>query len=553
MASRSETSSSSLRQREQADSQESAGGSGDVLSQNITGAKIVGDFIATTLGPRGMDKLLYDTDDADDGLGNYFEVTNNGAYLLKRLPFQSPGGRVIARVAAAQEERCGDGTTTTAIYASEILRAVEPLIEQGLHPTTIASGIKEAVTIATETIHAESRPVTLSDDELLTAVAQTTLQGKTAEPILDTLSQWSVEAVRTLAQEHESEVRVNTDLVQIESLRSGTITDTELVDGMVLKKSFAGNYEPTNLDNPNIAVVTQGFARAEAIRHRLSSDSHSSTQTVTYDLSDPDSVDAFADFEVEHVTELLEPLIAADVDVVLVGDRVEDELLPYFDAAEIAVVRNARTDRMQKVARATGATINTHLRDFDSTDTGKTARLERRRYPGIEQNALLFWGGAGEQVVSVLAHGSTWMSGWELERNIMNAIRSVSAAVESGHVVPGGGAIEITVARQLREDAPAVGGRESLVIEAVADALEGIPKTLARNAGMDLVNTLTTLRAAHWNSRKETGVLGQERVVGNVVEQGILEPATSKRYALEAAASVATTILRIDDVLPASS
>lgn len=551
MASRSHVNERSVTTDSEVDSYGSGASSEDVLTHNIIGAKIVGDFISTTLGPRGMDKLLLDKDDAEEGLTTYFEVTNNGAYLLKRLPFESPGARVIARVAAAQEERCGDGTTTTAIYASEILRAVEPLIEQGLHPTTVISGIEKAVNLCTETIHNKSIPIDLSHDDLLRSVARTTLQGKTAEPIIDSLSQWSVDAVQTIAQEQAEGVHVNTDLVQIESLRSGTISDTELVDGMVLKKSFAGNHDPSEIKNPTIAVVNQGFARAEAIRHRISDDGHSSTQSVSYDISDPESTKSLSEFEVEYVAELIDPLVEAGVDVVFVGDRVEEDILPYFDAAEIAVVRNAREGRMKKIVRATGASINTSLRNFEKDDTGTAKRLERRRYPGIEQNAIVLWGGAGDQVVSVLAHGSTWMSGWELERNVMNAIRSVGAAVESKQVVPGGGAIEITLARKLRAEAPKIGGRESLVVEAVADGIEGIPKTLARNAGMDVVDSITTMRAANHDGREAVGVLGRDQVIGDVVERRILEPAASKQYSLQSASSVATTILRIDDVIAA--
>ncbi|WP_435158287.1 TCP-1/cpn60 chaperonin family protein [Haladaptatus sp. DFWS20] len=549
MASGSHESSTSTGNRGVGNSGQPPEGSGRVLTQNIAGAKSVGDFISTTLGPCGMDKLLLDTDDAEEGLSEYFEVTNNGAYLLKRVPFQSPGARVVARVAAAQEERCGDGTTTTAIYASEILRAVEPLLEQGIHPSTIVSGVDFAIEVATEALRDESQAVSINDSEQLQSIAKTAIQGKTADAIVETLSEWAVDAVQTLATDEEDGVQVNTDLVQVESLRAGTLSDTELIDGMVLKKSFAGTYEPTELQNPTIAIVTEGIARAETIRHRLSSDSNSSTQEVEYGLSDPKSVEAFAEYEIEHVTELLDPLVAADVDVVLVGDRVEDELLPHFDDAEIAVVRNARAGRMKKVARATGATINKHLREFTPDDVGETAQLEWRRYPAIEQNAILFWGGAGEQVVSVLAHGSTWMSGWELERNVMNAIQSVSLTVEHDGIVPGGGAIETTIARRLRTTASTVGDRRSLVIEAVADAIEGIPKALTRNAGMDTIQTITSLRAAHSNGTKTTGVLSDERTVGEVVESGILEPAESKRYGLEAAGSVATTILRIDDLI----
>lgn len=517
---------------------------GSVLEQNIADGKRVGEFIESTLGPHGMDKLYLDEDDEFD---RYFEVTNDGAYLLKRVPFATPAAKLIAKSAAAQEESVGDGTTTTAIYASGILRVVEPLIEKDVHPTTIIRGVNEAVEITSESLHDISMRVSPDDRDRLVNVARTALSGRVAGQFNDELSGWIVDAALSVGQHTDGTFHVDADLVQTETIRAGTLEDTEIVRGMVLKKSFAGWYEPGKIQSPVIALVTQAFARQRAIEERIGRDDAQSGHEVSYRSGDPETICSLPDVEVDIVAERIEPLVEANVDVVFVEDRVEDELLPYFEQAEIAVVRNTRADRLEKLAKATGATINTHLDEFTREDTGTAESLEYCTING--QDVLFLRNCEHRDAVSVFVRGSTWMSGWELERNITNAVRAVGAALEHERVVPGGGAAEIVMANNLRNAAPGQGGREALVLEATANAVEDIPKCLARNAGMDAMDTLLALRNAHAKGCTTTGILGAKRTTGDVTEAGILEATEIKQRAFTTAASIVTTILRVDDVI----
>lgn len=513
-----------------------------VLEQNIDGGQRVSDFIVSTLGPYGNDKLLYNLKKDQK---EYVEVSNEGAYLLKRVTFDHPAAKMIVHTAASQEDRIGDGTTTTAVYAGEMLRRSKPLLEKGIHPVSIIRGLDLALDHALEKLNESSVVVTPEDKSILVDIAQTSLSGQLSDQIEGRLSEWVVDAVLTIAEETDRGITVDPGRVQTESLRSGTLKDTRFIQGMVLKKSFAGQYQPNSLEQASIALVTQPFTRQSVLKERFTSDRHGSDQSVSYDAGD--DVYSFHDREIELVASRVDPLVEADVDVVFVEGRVEDTLLPYFDREKIAVVRNARIDRMELIADATGASIATHLDEFEEEDCGVAGSVEYQTLG--DQDILIFEDGAQNDAVSLLIRGSTWMSGWEVDRNVMNAVRAVGTALECGTVVPGGGAIEMTLANHLRYAATECGGRESLALETVADTLEMIPWSLARNAGMDSQTTLAALRAAQSNGDTEIGVLGGDLETGDVFEQGIVEPVQLKENALSMAVSTVKTILRIDDVV----
>lgn len=510
------------------------------LVRNIASGKQVGELVATTLGPRGRDKIIYPEDEHEAGQTDYFEVTNSGAYLLKQVTFQTPAASVIARVAKAQDDRCGDGTTTTAVYAGNALDQAGKLIERGFHARSIIKGIQRAVELALEAIEDNAVSVDATDRDVLENVVQTALNGKMAESLADELC----ELVLQFADNPSA-----LDDVQTESLRAGTVGDTEFLDGMVFKKSFAGNYEPTSLTDARVAVVTQPVASAQQIRQRFERDEVEDKQEIAYDVSDPAEIQALTDYEQEVMREKVKPLVEADVDVLLVGNRVDEAMVAFFDAHDIAVVRNVDTDRLERTAAAVGATVHTYIDEFSPADVGAVDSVEVRRYPEIEQNVIFLRGPAESELASVLVHGSTWSSGWEAERNIKNAISAARTVFQEGSVIPGGGAIEVAIAAHLRDEGPKVGGRESIVVESIADAIESVPKLLARSSGMDPMDTLIELRNAHHRGDSQAGVLLFEQSVGNVVDAGVLEPVDTKRYALKAAASVASTILRIDDVI----
>lgn len=514
-----------------------------MLQQNITAGKLVGDIVGSTLGPCGRDVLLYDREEYEQDDTNHVEVTNSGAFVLKRLSFEAPAAGVVARIAKAQDERCGDGTTTTALYAGEMLAEAEELVEQGFHPTTIIEGVNEAVGIATEAIEDASEPVD-ADGEVLESIVRTSLSGRLADVIADDLCAWIRDAVAA----SDGEATFSRRSVQTESLRAGTIGQSELIRGFVLKKSFAGRYDPLEIEAPRIALATQGLARKERIKNRLET-GEEGTKDLVFQPSGAERVEEFTGYERRLLREQLEGVVDADVDVLVVSNRVEDDLLPFFSDNGIAVVREADRSRLEAIAEATGASVNKYIEGFSPEDVGHAERIEQRSYDEIDQNAIFLRGCPNGHVASVLVHGSTWASAWEAERNVDNAVAAADAALEHGRFVPGGGAIEVAVARHLRDAATSRGGRESLVIEAVADALEVVPRTLARNGGMDAIDTMVSLRAAHHRGETDAGVLPLERRTGSVLDRGVCEVAYNKRNAVQAAASVVSTILRIDDTV----
>lgn len=516
---------------------------GTVVNRNIAAATRVSDLVETTLGPRGRDKVVYPRDEHEDhGRTEYFQVTNNGAYLLKKVTFDSPAASMVARVAATQHDQYGDGTTTAAVYAGRVLGATERLLDRGFHPSTVIGGIDAAVELADEAIDSAAVEVGSDDRDLLEAVVGTASAGTTAEAFGDDLVPWLLDAC--------TDGRLPEDAIQTESVRAGTLGDTEFVNGTVLKKSFAGNYAPRSLSDARIAVTDQAVTRSQRVNDRIESDANSAVdRSLTIAADDPDEAREYADCERRLVRETLAPLVEAGVDVLLVGNRVDEDTVSYLDARDVAVVRNNDDARLKRIAEATGATVHTHLAEFESGDAGEVGRLERREYPEIDQEVIFLRDPPEGGLASVLVHGSTWMTGWEAQRNVRAAVAAARATLDDERVLPGGGAAEVAIARHLRDAAPAVGGRESMVVEAVADAVEAVPRVLARNAGMDPTDALLGLRAAHAAGDGAAGVLGRRRELGNTLAAGVADPVSLKRRGLRTAAGVATTILRIDDVI----
>ncbi|RMB25184.1 TCP-1/cpn60 chaperonin family protein [Haloplanus aerogenes] len=512
-----------------------------VVEANATAAATVADLVETTLGPHGRDKIVYrKPEKEEEGLDDYFQVTNSGAYILKKVPFESPAASMVARVAAAQDDRHGDGTTTATVYAGRMLEAAADLIDRGFHPRTVINGIDAAVPLAGDAIDEAAVPV---DEDRIADLVHTTLGGTVTEPLADTLVAWLRDAA--------ADGHLDPDAVRTESLRAGSLADSEFVDGLVLKKSFAGNYVPESLTDATIAMTTQAVTASQQVNDRIESEAGAdagTSQSLTIAAETADDLQRFTDRERELVEESVRPLVDAGVDVLLAANRVDEATVARLDRAGIAVVRNADEARLKALARATGGTLLPHLGAFDPDDAGSVGSITRREYPEVEQEVVFFRDLPGD-LASVLLHGSTWMAGWEAKRNVNAAVASVASALETGQVVPGGGAAEMAIAQHLRDAAPGVGGRESMVIEAVADAVEAVPRLLARNAGMDPTDAILDLRTAHSRGERDAGVLGLERELGSALDAGVVEPAAFKRGSIHTAAGAATTILRIDDVI----
>lgn len=515
-----------------------------VVEENVAAAATVADLVETTLGPRGRDKIFYrKPEKEEEGMDDYFQVTNSGAYLLKNVPFEAPAASMVASVAAAQDDRHGDGTTTATVYAGRILEAAADLIERGFHPRTVINGIDDAVPLIEDAIDAAAVPVDGGDGERIADLVHTTLAGTVTEPLADRLLAWLHDAA--------ADGSLDPDAVRAESLRAGSLSESEFVDGLVLKKSFAGNYRPASLTDARIALTTQAVTAAQQVNGRIESDAGAdagTSQSVAASASSAADLQRFAEYERGVVAEAVRPLVDAGVDVLLVANRVDEDTVAHLDRQGIAVVRNADKARLRALAAATGGTLLPNVGAFEAGDAGTVGSLTRREYSEVEQDAIFLRDLPGD-LASVLVHGSTWMAGWEAKRNVNAAADAVASALETGQVVPGGGATEVEIARRLRDAAPGVGGRESMVMEAVADAIEAIPRLLARNAGMDPTDAILHLRRAHSGGETDAAVLGVERELGSALDAGVVEPAAFKRGSVHTAAGAATTILRIDDVI----
>jgi len=515
-----------------------------VVEANVTAAATVANLVETTLGPHGRDKIVYrKPEKEEEGLDDYFQVTNSGAYILKNVPFESPAASMVARVAAAQDDRHGDGTTTATVYAGRILEAAADLIERGFHPRTVIQGIDEAVPLVGDAIDDVAVPVDAGERDRIADLVHTTLGGTVAEPLADELVAWLHDAA--------ADGHLDADAVRTESLRAGSLADSEFVDGLVIKKSFAGNYAPESLTDATVAMTTQAVTASQQVNDRIESDAGAdagTSQSLTVSAETAADLHRFTDRERELVEEAVRPLVDAGVDVLLAANRVDEATVARLDRAGIAVVRNADEARLKALAKATGGALLPHLGAFQPDDAGAVGSVTRREYPEVEQEAIFFRDLPGE-LASVLLHGSTWMAGWEAKRNVSAAVASVASALETGRIVPGGGAAEMAIAQYLRDAAPGVGGRESMVIEAVADAVEAVPRLLARNAGMDPTDAILDLRTAHSRGEHDAAVLGLERELGSALDAGVVEPAAFKRGSVHTAAGAATTILRIDDVI----
>jgi len=514
-----------------------------VVEQNVAAAALVADMVETTLGPHGRDKIVYRKPEKDEeGLDDYFQVTNSGAYILKKVPFEAPAASMVARVAAAQDDRHGDGTTTATVYAGRILEAAAGLIEQGVHPRTVVDGIDEAVPLIEDAIDATAVPVD-DDRDWIADIVRTTLGGTVTEPLADRLAAWIRDAA--------ADGSLDPETVRTESLRAGSLSDSEFVDGLVLKKSFAGNYQPSSLTDATIAMTTQAVTAAQQVGGRVESDSGAdagTSQSLSVSAADAADLQRFTEYERGVIEERVRPLVDAGVDVLLAANRVDEDTVAHLDRHGIAVVRNADEARLRALAAATDGTLLPHLGAFESDDAGAVGAVARREYPEIKQEAI-FLRDLPDDLVSVLVHGSTWMAGWEAKRNVNAAVAAVASALETGRIVPGGGATEMEIARHLRDVALGIGGRESMVVDAIADAVEAVPRLLARNAGMDPTDAILDLRTAHNHGEADAAVLGVERELGSALDAGVVEPAAFKRGSVYTAAGAATTVLRIDDVI----
>ncbi len=503
----------------------------DAQENNIAACKTVAKAVRTTLGPKGMDKMMVDS------VGDLV-VTNDGVTILEEMDLDHPAAKMMVEVAQTQEEEVGDGTTTAVVLAGELLKQSEELLDQEIHPTVITKGYRLARERSTEVLDDIAEDVDLNNTETLQKVAMTAMTGKSAETSREYLAEIAVEAIEGVAEEKDSSFVIDRDMVKLEKNQGGTIEDTELVKGVILDKEKVHGGMPESIEEAKIALIDSPIEVRE-------------TETdAEINISDPSQMKSFVEQEEEQLKEMVNSIEDSGANVVLCKKGIDDIAQHYLAKKGIFAVRRVSSGDMDKLAKATDANIVTDVNEIEAADLGTAGTVTQKNIGG---DAMTFVQDCPEaKSVSILIRGGTEHVVDEIERAMEDAIGGVSAALRNGKVVGGGGATEVELAKELRDYADSVGGREQLAINAFADALEVLPRTLSENAGFDPIDTLVDLRNRHDEGEVWAGIDVTTGKSKQLYEEGVVEPKQTKTQAVTSASEAAEMILRIDDVISAS-
>ena len=503
----------------------------DAQRVNILAARIVAETVRTTLGPKGMDKMLVDS------LGDIV-ITNDGATILDEMDIQHPAAKMMVEVAKTQDKEAGDGTTTAVVIAGELLRRAEELLNQNVHPSIIVKGYNLAAEKAQEILENIAKDASQMDEEVLMKAATTAMTGKAAEEEREYLAKLAVEAVKLVGEKVGDEYQVDIDNIKLEKKEGGSARDTQLIRGVVIDKERVHPAMPRKIEDAKIALINEALEVKE-------------TETdAEIRITSPDQLQAFLEQEERMIREMVDKIVATGANVVFCQKGIDDLAQHYLAKAGILAVRRVKKSDMEKLAKATGAKIVTNVRDLTSEDLGYAELVEERKVAG--ENMVFVEGCKNPKAVTILIRGGTEHVVDEVERALEDAIKVVKDIVEDGKIVAGGGASEIELAIKLDEYAKKVGGKEQLAIESFADALKVIPKTLAENAGLDPVDVLVKVTAAHKEKGPTVGVDVFAGEPADMMERGVIEPLRVKKQAIKSASEAAVMILRIDDVIAAS-
>ncbi|MEM2925013.1 MAG: thermosome subunit alpha [Methanocellales archaeon] len=498
----------------------------EAQSMNILAARAVAAAVRTTLGPKGMDKMLVDS------LGDVV-ITNDGVTILKEMDIEHPAAKMMVEVSKTQDQEVGDGTTTAVVIAGELLGNAEKLIDQRIHPTVVVSGYKLAAKKAEEILRSIAIDVDINNEKLLKQVALTAITGKGAETAKDEISDICVRAVKAIVENGKADI----ENIQIQKIEGGSSSDSKLVEGIVIDKEVVHPHMPRRVENAKILLLDFGLEyKKTEVDAEIS-------------ITSPDQLKAFLDEEERILKNMVDKIVATGANVVLCQKGIDDIAQHYLAKANILAARRIKESDMEKLARATGATIVKSLEGLSPKDLGSAGLVEERKYG--EEEMIFVEQCKNPKAVTIILRGGSEHVVDELERGVNDGLRVVEAAIEDGKLVAGGGAAEVEVALRLREYAATVGGREQLAIEAFADAIEVIPKTLAENAGLDPIDTIVDLRAEHEKGNKYAGLNVYTGKVIDMLKEGVVEPLRVKTQAIHSASEAATMILRIDDVIAA--
>ena len=495
---------------------------------NILAAKMVAETVRTTLGPKGMDKMLV------DALGDVI-VTNDGVTILEEMTIEHPAAKMIVEVAKTQEDEVGDGTTTAVVLAGELLSNAERLLDKEIHPTVLVKGYRMAAVKAQEILNDIAESVSVKDDDLLKNIAITAMTGKGAEAAKEHLADLTVQAVKQIIDEDGT---IDTTHIKVEKKVGSGVDDSELVEGVVLDKEKVHSAMPRVVKNAKILLL-------DAAIEIKSTETDAKIQ-----INDPNQMQAFLEQEEKMLKEMVNKVLASGANV-LICQKGKDDLAQHFFAKEgILAIRRAKKSDMDALARATSANVVSNADDIDAADLGFAGLVEEVKVGDEEMTYVRQC--KNPKAVTLLIRGGTEHVVDEIKRAVEDAIGDVTSAIRTGKVVAGGGAAEIAVSKGLMKYANSLSGREQLAVQAFAEAVEVIPRTLAENAGIDPIDIITDLKAKHDKKMKWAGV---DVFTGKVVDSwksGVIEPLKIKTKDIKSASEVANLILRRDDVIASS-
>jgi len=499
----------------------------DAQRNNILAARMVAEMVKTTLGPKGMDKMLVSP-------SGEIIITNDGVTILEEMQIEHPAAKMMVDIARTQDSEVGDGTTTVVMIAGKLLENAEKLLDKKIHPTIIAKGYKIAAEKCQEILNEIALRISPDDEMVLKQVAMTAMTGKGAESSKEKFADIVVKAVRQIY--HDGKVDLND--IKIEKSRGEGMADTELISGIVLDKEKVSSDMPSVINNAKIVLIDFPLElKNPEIDTKIS-------------ISTPEQLQGFLNQEERTIKEMIRKVQETNANVVFCQKGIDEFAQYLLSKVGIYACRRVARSDMEKLAKATGGKIVSNLNELSSTELGNAEIVEEIKHG--KDSFTYVKGCKNPKALTILIHGGTGHIIDEIERALRDSLGVVSSSIKTGLVVAGGGAIEIELARRLRIFGQSLKGREQLAIEEFASALEFIPTTLAENAGLDPIDVLTELKSKHDADEKNAGLNLFTNKIENVLEARIIEPYKIKTQAINSASEVANMILRIDDVIASS-
>ena len=500
----------------------------DAQKNNITAAKLIAEVVRTSLGPRGMDKMLVDS------LGDV-TITNDGATILKEIDVQHPAAKMMVEISKATDNEVGDGTSSVVILAGALIEKAEELIGKDVHPTIIVDGYRKSAIKAIEILNSMGQKIRDNDRGDLIKVAKTSMQTKLVSRESDQIAELVVSACLLVSEKNDSVSKIDIDDIKVEKKAGGSLHDTKLIKGIVLDKEVVHGGMPKKVEKAKIALLNSAL------------EIEKTEFDAKINISSPDQMNMFLEEENKMLKNMVDKITATGANVVICQKGIDDIAQHYLAKTEVLTVRRVKESDMSKLARATGARVVSNLDDLTAKDLGSADLVEERK---IETDKWVFVEGAKHpKAVTILIRGGSQRVVDEAERSVHDALYVTKDVLERPVIVAGGGAPEAYAAAKLRDWVSTLSGREQLAAEKFAESLEVIPLTLAENAGMDPIDTITDLRSKQSKGSKWTGIDVRNGKIADISKLEIFEPLVVKEQIIKSATEVASMILRIDDVI----